>query len=183
MSTTNTLIFNAAGLPINRPAKLDLIIESAQLLQQQEDAPSLTEQIQAMANTFAQTNTIGIRFEKFTDGRPYSIAARLREAGFTGDLHAMGDINQEVIFILKRVGFTHFHIPDPGTPILAKDIVTPFAGHYQAAQDGSTAPWHTARLIDLQLHGSSSRVSDQRDSVKHAGNRNGAKEVAAITVE
>ena len=142
MSTVNTLLFNSDGLQINLPIRLDHIIESAQLIQQQ-DAGSLTEQIEKIAKEFSQAKALGIRFEKFTDGRSYSIAARLREAGFTGELHAMGDINQEVIFILKRVGFTHFHIPDPGTPTLTNNIIKPFQGHYQAAQDGSTAPWQT----------------------------------------
>ena len=76
---------------------------------------------------------MGIKFSKFADGRAYSIAARLREAGFQGELHAVGDINQELLFLLKRVGFTHAHIPDPGVTHLATSIVTPFAGHYRQA--------------------------------------------------
>ena len=96
------------------------------------------------ASAIAQAPAIGIQFGKFTDGRSYSVAARLREAGFAGDLHALGDINQEVVFLLKRVGFTHFHIPDPGHAQLPDSILTPFGGHYQAGSDGSRAPWQTA---------------------------------------
>lgn len=142
MSSSSAFVFNSEGMPQSLPAELDFIIDSAQLIQQQ-DARTLSEQIEKIALQYANAKALGIRFEKFTDGRSYSIAARLREAGFNGELHALGDINQEIVFILKRVGFTHFHIPDPGTHVLAGTILRPFAGHYQAAQDGSLAPWQT----------------------------------------
>jgi uncharacterized protein (DUF934 family) len=101
----------------------------------------MTEKIQQIKDAISNHDVIGIKFDKFADGRSYSIAARLREAGYVGALHALGDINQELVFMLRRVGFTHFHLPDPGTADLAPHILEPFTGYYQAAQDGSKAPW------------------------------------------
>ena len=143
MTAATYLIFDSEGQPFEPSGEFDLVIDSAEFIQQQ-NGETLSERIERVAKEFTHAKTIGIRFDKFTDGRSYSIAARLREAGCTADLHAMGDINQEIIFLLKRVGFTHFHIPDPGTAELSGHILRPFAGHYQAAQDGTRAPWQTS---------------------------------------
>lgn len=137
---TTALVFDITGQQVSEPTALELVIEPAALISQKAEG-TLSEQIQRIAAQSAHSQAIGIRFEKFTDGRSYSIAARLIEAGYAGELHALGDINQELVFILKRVGFTHFHIPDPGTSVLAETILKPFAGFYQAAPDGSLAPW------------------------------------------
>ena len=138
--TTSSFVFNSNGEQLTQQVELDLILDAIALIEQQ-DSDTLSARIEKIAAINKDTNKIGIRFDKFTDGRSYSIAARLREAGFAGELHALGEINQELVFLLKRVGFTHFHIPDPGTDVLAENMIRPFAGHYQAAQDGTLAPW------------------------------------------
>ena len=136
-------VFDKFGQRVAHPAELARIIDPDEVIAA-TDGQTVTQRIAALASAVAHAPAIGIRFGKFTDGRSYSVAARLREAGFTGDLHALGEINQEVVFLLKRVGFTHFHIPDPGYAQLPDSILTPFGGHYQAGSDGSRAPWQTA---------------------------------------
>ena len=143
-NTLNTiLIFDLSGKRITKPVLPTKIIEPATLIATDNNR-SMTEKIQHFKDAITTDDVIGIKFDKFADGRSYSIAARLREAGYTGALHALGDINQELVFMLRRVGFTHFHLPDPGTTELAPNILEPFAGYYQAAQDGSKAPWQHA---------------------------------------
>jgi len=136
----STFIFDLSGKRVVDVVHLTQIIEPAKLIAT-DNGQSMVEKIQQIKNAISTNDVVGIKFDKFADGRSYSIAARLREAGFSGPLHALGDINQELVFMLKRVGFTHFHLPDPGTPALAPRILEPFAGYYQAAQDGSQAPW------------------------------------------
>lgn len=138
--TTFSFVFNSNGEQLTQPIELDLTLDPIALIQQQ-DNDTLSIRIEKIAAINKDAKKIGIRFDKFTDGRSFSIAARLREAGYAGELHALGEINQELVFLLKRVGFTHFHIPHPGTEVLAQNMIRPFAGHYQAAQDGSFAPW------------------------------------------
>lgn len=58
-----------------------------------------------------KTNRIDIRFAKFGDGRGFSLAAMLRERGFTGDLRAIGDILPDQAGYLRRAGF-NFTAPD-----------------------------------------------------------------------
>ena len=134
-------IFDLSGKRVVDCKQPTQIIEPATLISS-DNGQTLTQKIQQIKETAANQDVIGIKFDKFADGRSYSIAARLREAGYSGALHALGDINQELVFMLKRVGFTHFHLPDPGASELSPQILEPFAGHYQAAQDGSQAHWH-----------------------------------------
>jgi uncharacterized protein (DUF934 family) len=118
-----------------------LVLETDAIFSRSEAGTVTTYLRGVLADQDSPPNAIGIRFEKFTDGRSYSIASRLREIGYTGELHALGDINQELVFLLRRVGFTHFHIPDPGTEALAPTILEPFDGYYQAGTDGTKAEW------------------------------------------
>jgi uncharacterized protein (DUF934 family) len=140
LAIDSVLIFDLSGKRVVDILLPTQIIEPAKLIAA-DDGQSMTQKIQRIKDCATEDDVLGIKFDKFADGRSYSIAARLREAGYTGALHALGDINQELVFMLKRVGFTHFHLPDPGSCELARHILEPFAGYYQAAQDGSQAPW------------------------------------------
>lgn len=89
-----------------------------------------TSDIRAKLQPYLKENTLGIFFAKYTEGRPYSLAQRLREMGFMGQLHAIGNLNREVLYHLVRVGFTHVQLPDRVTEI-AQEIVFPFSKSYQ----------------------------------------------------
>lgn len=75
-------------------------------------------------------HSIAICFDKVTDGRPYSLALRLREIGFRGEIHAVGSVNQEILHHLVRVGFTHVHLSG-GAKAVSPEIVRPFSFEYQ----------------------------------------------------
>ena len=54
---------------------------------------------------------IAVNFPTFKDGRGYSTAYLLRTRyGYTGELRAIGDIQRDQLFYLKRVGFNAFAI-------------------------------------------------------------------------
>jgi uncharacterized protein (DUF934 family) len=48
---------------------------------------------------------VEVTFPAFTDGRGFSSARILREAGYTGELRATGDIGVDMLSHLRRVGF------------------------------------------------------------------------------
>jgi hypothetical protein len=79
---------------------------------------------------FLSFSAIAVRFEKVTEGRPYSFVLRLREMGYAGEVHAVGAVNQEIMHHLIRVGFTHFHFADH-SQVVPKEIVSPFSFSYQ----------------------------------------------------
>ena len=133
-------VFNLEGERLAQTPELALVLEVDTIFNRSE-AGMVTSYLRALLVKKNSPIAVGVRFDKFTDGRSYSIASRLREIGYTGELHAMGDINQELIFLLRRVGFTHFHIPDPGTNVLPPEIVNPLNGYYQAGADDTRAQW------------------------------------------
>lgn len=51
---------------------------------------------------------VEINFPSFTDGRGYSAARILREAGYTGELRAVGDFGIDQLSHLRRCGFDAF---------------------------------------------------------------------------
>ena len=51
---------------------------------------------------------VEVNFPVFGDGRGYSSARVLREAGFTGELRAVGDIGIDQLAYLRRCGFDAF---------------------------------------------------------------------------
>ncbi|KPP90441.1 MAG: DUF934 domain-containing protein [Erythrobacter sp.] len=51
---------------------------------------------------------VEINFPAFTDGRGYSAARILREAGYTGELRAVGDVLVDQLSNMRRCGFDSF---------------------------------------------------------------------------
>lgn len=60
---------------------------------------------------------IAVHFDKFGDGRGYSLALMLRERGFAGELIATGDLLPDQAGLLRRAGFNRiFSDVKPGSP-------------------------------------------------------------------
>jgi uncharacterized protein (DUF934 family) len=71
------------------------------------------DDLRAIAPDLARFALIAISFPKFTDGRGYSLARRLRSHyGFAGELRATGDILFDQLQLLARCGFDSFEIKD-----------------------------------------------------------------------
>ncbi|MGL4301516.1 MAG: DUF934 domain-containing protein, partial [Sphingomonas sp.] len=51
---------------------------------------------------------VEVSFPSFRDGRGYSAARVLREAGYTGELRAQGDVLVDQMPLMKRCGFDSF---------------------------------------------------------------------------
>jgi uncharacterized protein (DUF934 family) len=84
---------------------------------------------------------VEINFPSFGDGRGYTAARVLREAGYTGELRAVGDVLVDQIAFMRRCGFDAFAPEIPLDPADAEAALTRFADVYQAAADGRTAIW------------------------------------------
>jgi len=87
---------------------------------------------------------IAISFSKMTDGRAYSLAAKIKEIAESIEIHAIGKINQEICYFLKRSGFNTAHFESNSEEsIFIKDreeltsILNPFNNHYQSGKDKS----------------------------------------------
>jgi uncharacterized protein (DUF934 family) len=70
------------------------------------DTSASLETLLAAVN--AETHALAIRFPSLSDGRGYSLAARLRQAGYAGRLRACGALYVEQYADLIAVGFDEF---------------------------------------------------------------------------
>jgi len=85
---------------------------------------------------------VEVNFPAYTDGRGYSAARVLREAGYTGELRAVGDVLVDQIGFMRRCGFDAFA---PDKPINEDDARTAFARWpevYQKTTDGRVPIWN-----------------------------------------
>ncbi|GAB5348026.1 DUF934 domain-containing protein [Alteriqipengyuania sp. 357] len=84
---------------------------------------------------------IDIAFPAFTDGRGYSAARILREAGFIGELRAVGDVLVDQLAYMRRCGFDAFTPDAPLDPADVEAALSRFPDVYQAAADSRTPIW------------------------------------------
>ncbi len=88
---------------------------------------------------------IEVNFPVFGDGRGYSAARILREAGYDGELRAVGEVLVDQIAFMRRCGFDAFA---PETPLDAGDAEMAFtrvAEVYQPTTDGRVPIWSKRR--------------------------------------
>ena len=139
-SAVSVMIFDRDGILRRDAIHPAIIIHPESFLVDDIELP-MAARVKRWLQEQGDLSALGIQFPKFTDGRGFSVAARLREAGYEGELHAMGAISQDLVFQLRRVGFTHFHLESPGVEQIERQVLEPFSGYYQAGADGSRAFW------------------------------------------
>jgi uncharacterized protein (DUF934 family) len=84
---------------------------------------------------------VEVNFPVFGDGRGYSSARVLREAGYTGELRAVGDVLIDQIALMRRCGFDSFA---PDRELNTADAEAAFARYaevYQPTVDGRSPIW------------------------------------------
>ncbi|MEO0063194.1 MAG: hypothetical protein RLZZ08_1754 [Pseudomonadota bacterium] len=84
---------------------------------------------------------VEVNFPAHTDGRGYSSARTLREAGYTGELRAIGDVLVDQLSHLKRCGFDAFAPRAPLDEADAQAAFNRWPEVYQATGDGRVAIW------------------------------------------
>ena len=84
---------------------------------------------------------VEVNFPAFGDGRGYSSARILREAGYEGDLRAVGDVLVDQLAYMRRCGFDAF---EPDQQLDKDDVIAAFERWpevYQNAADTRTPIW------------------------------------------
>jgi uncharacterized protein (DUF934 family) len=84
---------------------------------------------------------IEIDFPVFGDGRGYSAAQIVREAGYTGELRASGDVLLDQIAYMKRCGFDTFAPDSPINPKQMEEAISRYEHVYQATSDQRAPIW------------------------------------------
>lgn len=106
------------------------------------------ESLDGIAHHLDRIKLVALRFTKYSDGRPYSVARILRDRyGYKGELRATGDVLRDQIKFLARTGFDALDTAHAGTrEALRSGAVVTVKHHYQPAsaeaqEARETAPW------------------------------------------
>ena len=84
---------------------------------------------------------VEVEFPGFMDGRGYSAARILREAGYDGELRAIGAVFVDQLSHLRRCGFDSFAPNTPLDPTDAENAFNRWPDVYQATGDGRQPIW------------------------------------------
>ena len=84
---------------------------------------------------------VEVNFPAFGDGRGYSAARILREAGYSGELRAVGDVLVDQIVAMRRCGFDSFR-PDKALDDAAVErALRRYYDVYQNKNEGRRPVW------------------------------------------
>lgn len=100
------------------------------------------EDVRVLLPYLDRLSLIEVHFARFEDGRGFSDGRILREAGYTGELRASGDILVDWMRHLLRCGFDSFA---PDQPIDEEDLAAAFGRFpdvYQDAADDRVPVWN-----------------------------------------
>lgn len=110
------------------------------ILVQPSEAPD------AETDDIARLSLIALAFPRFTDGRAYSTARRLRNGGYAGEIRAVGDVLLDQIPLMLRVGFTSFEIANVSTiRALEAEQLPAVSRVYQGNSEASGSGWRARR--------------------------------------
>jgi uncharacterized protein (DUF934 family) len=84
---------------------------------------------------------VEIDFPKFRDGRGFSSARILREAGYKGEIRATGDVLVDLVFFMRRCGFDSFEPDVPMNPADVEATLNRYPEVYQPAADDRVPIW------------------------------------------
>ena len=136
---TVDLLHYRAGQPHEEPAvTLDAFVG-------QEDATAVRveagDDVATLLPHIARVRLVEVAFPAFRDGRGYSTARILREAGYTGELRAQGDVLVDQIPFMRRCGFDSFAPQAPVDRAALDRALARYDRVYQAAEDGAVPVW------------------------------------------
>ena len=94
------------------PATQREVVPLANLADQTAVDLANTDDPQALVGRLGELTLIRVAFPAFNDGRAFTIARRLREMGYLGQLLALGPVIADQYAMLRRVGFDGAEIPD-----------------------------------------------------------------------
>ena len=89
----------------------------------------------------ARVKLVEVDFPKFRDGRGFSTARLLREAGYKGEIKATGDVLVDLVWFMRRCGFDSF-APDVSIdPAVLEGCLNRYPHVYQHAADDAVPIW------------------------------------------
>jgi len=100
-----------------------------------------TDDPRALLPFLGRLSLIEVSFPKFRDGRGFSTGSILREAGYTGELRAAGDILVDQINPLRRCGFDAILSDVEIDRAVLSRLSSLYGDVYQKTVDGRAPAW------------------------------------------
>jgi uncharacterized protein (DUF934 family) len=88
---------------------------------------------------------VEVNFPAFNDGRGYSAARILREAGYQGELRAVGEVLVDQLVAMRRCGFDSFRPGKPLDDAAVERALNRYEDVYQKTIDGRRPVWAKRR--------------------------------------
>jgi len=95
----------------------------------------------ALLPELGRVKLVEIAFPTFRDGRGYSAARILREAGYAHELRAAGDVLIDEVVAMRRAGFDALASRAPLDPAAVERALARFPYVYQKAADAAPPVW------------------------------------------
>jgi uncharacterized protein (DUF934 family) len=138
-SDTGTLLRFRSDEPHDEPAvTLDAFLGQTNATAVRIEAG---DDVRALIPHLGQIALVEVSFPSFRDGRGYSAARILREAGYVGELRAQGDVMVDQLLPMRRSGFDSFAPESEIDATTAKTSLARYDHVYQKAADGRTPVW------------------------------------------
>ena len=99
------------------------------------------EDVRVLLPYLDRLQLIEIGFPAFRDGRGYSSARILREAGYTGELRGQGDVLIDQVVFLRRCGFDALSSEQPLDEGAVERALARFPFQYQKAAEDRPPVW------------------------------------------
>ncbi|MCW4463295.1 DUF934 domain-containing protein [Sphingomonas sp. BT-65] len=145
MGDTSDLPANAGGLRFRDDEAHDEPAVTLDSFLGQSNATAVRiesgEDARALLPHLDRLSLVEVSFPKFRDGRGYSSARILREAGYIGELRAQGDVLVDQIPFMRRCGFDSFAPEAPVDEAVLAASLARYDHVYQIAADGHVPVW------------------------------------------
>jgi uncharacterized protein (DUF934 family) len=136
--TTDFLRFRDDVAADEPAVSLDAFLEQSNAYSVRIEAGDDVEQL---IPHLGRVNLVEIDFPKFRDGRGFSSARILREAGYTGEIKATGDVLLDLIYFMRRCGFDSFAPNAPLDRDEVEAVLNRYPHVYQPAADDAVPIW------------------------------------------
>jgi uncharacterized protein (DUF934 family) len=137
-SEDNALRFRDDAVPDEPAVSLDAFFDQSNANAVRIEAG---DDVRRLLPVLDRVRLVEIDFPKFRDGRGFSSARILREAGFQGEIKATGDVLVDLLFFMRRCGFDSFAPDAPIDPAVAEAALGRYPHVYQHAADDAVPIW------------------------------------------
>lgn len=125
--------------PADEPAvSLDAFLEQTNARSVRIEAG---ENVETLLPHLDRVRLVEVDFPKFRDGRGFSTARMLREAGYSGEIKATGDVLVDLLYFMRRCGFDSFAPDKPIDRADAEAALERYPYVYQHAADEAVPIW------------------------------------------